>query len=413
MHDEIENQENINENNDEEVIIYLGKPVHDNDNSVDPVAFDEKSFSRINTLFQNIPHFFNYMRLHDEVKDTYRVYFDKGLGHLQQSAKDRNLVKGNIVAYGTNNDIKGQADWGKSGIKIGITPLLAFQIASVVTSQYFLARIDKKLSLIDSKLDHIIAFLEEDKKAQMVGDRNFLRSVSNEFDYIIQDETLRQSKLNSIQDVLRNALHNKSFYKNRILNNFEIIKKGAPLSNDLIRQILDDSDAYWFAVSLYVSAKVLETMLSLKTDEDDINKLKKDIIDFAQGKPLVDGQVLLQYLEADKSKKPKPFTEILSGYHFGRYSLSNSQEANLINAMIGFAGLAAKDHVDKKKQQKSEVKYLIDEYRSRTEKNIREFDNILQSFDDLNALYNHPVELIISNDTAYINVLCDNDDKKE
>ena len=54
MHDEIENQENINENNDEEVLIYLGKPAHEDDKPVDSVIFDEKSFSRINTLFQNI-----------------------------------------------------------------------------------------------------------------------------------------------------------------------------------------------------------------------------------------------------------------------------------------------------------------------------------------------------------------------
>ena len=159
---------------------------------------DDSAFSRINSLFRNVPHYALMLNADKMTKDTYKVIYDRSKGTLQQTALNKNRFRANIVEFGTNNKIKGHAELEKFELNL-ITPATAMlDIASIVTSQYYLSSINKKLASIDKKIDSIQRFLEESKRSSMWADGQFLKEVSDKIYEISQNEYYRMATLTSV-----------------------------------------------------------------------------------------------------------------------------------------------------------------------------------------------------------------------
>ena len=70
----------------------------------------DESITRINALLRDLPFFATQLSAEREAAGAYKVIFDKGLGVLQQSASNSERLRANVVEFGTNNKIVGQAE---------------------------------------------------------------------------------------------------------------------------------------------------------------------------------------------------------------------------------------------------------------------------------------------------------------
>ena len=147
----------------------------------------DSHLGQIGMMFQQLPglasHAISY-------HGTYRVYFDKSLGVLQQAKQGDGFLRANVVQAGTNNKITGQALLKSASMG----PLVAnavFSALSMVTGQYFLSEINSKLSSIDKKVDGIRQFLEMEKSA----DSGLMKSIYSKL-FVISSLSKKMSILN-------------------------------------------------------------------------------------------------------------------------------------------------------------------------------------------------------------------------
>lgn len=179
------------------------------------IDINSDAFARINACLQDVPHIAKEIYDNKIIGETYRVVYDRGLGVLQKAAGKDNLFRANVVSTKANNDIKGQALLQKADTNtVSQLALSAFTIASVATSQYFLARIDKKLTSIDGKLNEIYKVIEIDKKSRLWAHGEYLRQVNDTLSYILQNDTLKQATLVSVQNIRMESLASiRSYYE--------------------------------------------------------------------------------------------------------------------------------------------------------------------------------------------------------
>lgn len=95
---------------------------------------------------------------------AYTVSFPKGLPHtlmkLRQGGFGSSIMEnGKIVGTASLNPMTVQA-----------TVLGVFTIMSIATGQFFLTQINKELYMINRKLDDILKFLYEEKKAELLSE---------------------------------------------------------------------------------------------------------------------------------------------------------------------------------------------------------------------------------------------------
>ena len=115
---------------------------------------------------------------------TYRVYFDKSLGVLQQAKQGNGFLRANVVQPGTNNKIIEQALL-KPASAGSLAVDAFFSILSMVTGQYFLSEINDNLSHIEEKIDSIQQFLENEKNSELYANYSSLQKVIQTFEFIL------------------------------------------------------------------------------------------------------------------------------------------------------------------------------------------------------------------------------------
>ncbi|AYG00990.1 hypothetical protein [Lactococcus allomyrinae] len=152
------------------------------------------------------------------LKDVYRVTIPKGTELL---TKNSGQTTGLLVKEGTRNSIKGFANLEKinlTELASGINPATAaFEVASMVTAQHYMAEIETELKAINGKLDALVNLQKND----IVGN---LKSISQEVENLskyssenILDKDTRNIKRKSIEDFRVQV--NKEFQKsNDFLN---------------------------------------------------------------------------------------------------------------------------------------------------------------------------------------------------
>ena len=96
------------------------------------------------------------------MKDAYKVVSKNGM-HLAKSKATEGAFRGTLLSD-TTNKVSGQAELLKidKNLQIANIPkyaLCVFDVLSVVTGQYFLSEINKKLSNIEKQGDRILNFL--------------------------------------------------------------------------------------------------------------------------------------------------------------------------------------------------------------------------------------------------------------
>lgn len=371
----------------------------------DYIKLDSNAFTRINSLFQSLPHYAVELYAERAASDTYKVLFDKGLGQLQQSAKNSDRFRANIVAFGTNNAITGQAELEKFHLKVMTPALAVFDIAAIATNQYYLARIDQKLSSLDSKLNYVQKFLEESKKSDLWANSQFLQDVSNKIYEITQDEQYRITTLNTVQSIRIAALSNVKFYhemmRNHVKDEFKKNLKATAVKNTL-DHFYDIFTAYLYSIYVYGFAYVIEVALSQMTNEIFLCKVKEEIQSVIDNFQNDYSKELQQFIDTTKSLNQGIVGKSLSKTTPKVHSYGNSDLKLVFEAVALVANLAANYDKGKKQEKKEDVMEQFHSFQERIEKSICDLTSPVYAIERLNEIYNQPVELLITDDAAYI-----------
>ena len=381
------------------------QPTHgDGEDGDDYIRLSKDAFSKLNSLFSHMPHLLAELHAESEYSEAYRVIYDRGLGHLQQSAKNRDRFRSNVVAFGTNNDITGQAELESLRIKVTSPSLLAFDVAAIVTSQYYLTRIDSKLSSLDSKLDYVQAYLEESDKSKLWANGQFLKGVSNCIYEILQDDQYRQATIATVQDIRIDSLANIKLYHNLISNyiiaNFD--EKGKKVEDTFIalNKFQKLTEAYCYAVYVYGFSYIVEVILSQITDQKFLENIKSDIESNINVFDLDVNEKLNDFLEKAKSLNPGKLSRFLSSKGSGfPITSSGSVVFTLFDTAIT---LAADLDIARKKIDKEQAENQIDSVKRNIRQNYEDLYSLTGSLSEINDLYNGHVELLIDQDAAYI-----------
>ena len=372
----------------------------------------DTSVSRVFSILRDLPFIEAQYNAEQRAAGTYRVIFDKGLGSLQKSAANPERLRANVVAYGSNNKIVGQAELEKFQSKVISPSLAVFEVASIVTGQYYLSRIDRELTSIHKELKNIVRILENSKESELLAHERALQSVYNKLSIILQDDDYRKSTFNNVQHIRMSAMSFVEYYYRERVNILESYSKAKAKKASYVSEFLDTYrnklELYSRSFHVYSLAYVLEVILSQMTGTNSIKSIKDDIMSVAH-----------------------EYNQEYEG-HFANFNNKTTEDNNITvkdaganfiggaatgvaTALIGisalpvaglvFGGVWLGNTIKGKKaeavEQFKESLIKIEEYNAYNN-NIAE--KAALALDALDHLYNNRVELLVRGDEMYVKV---------
>lgn len=338
---------------------------------------------------------------HEATKEAYSVIFDKGLGVLQKASIEYpGYFRGNIVEFGTNNKIKGQAlikPLEKNFQLISAT----FTVMSIITGQYYLHNINKEMKNINKKLNEIQDFLSEDKKSILLSEEEFLNSTQDNLEFILSDNVYRSSTLVTIQKISIDSLAGLKFYCNQI-NQVKIDKEKDKIEEIIqkIKELGSLISNYLYSIYLFSFSLFLETILSQNTEEKYFDhmkdKIEKVCIEYQKNSAVW----LKKWNEL--VKKSKAFSENI----ILKYLKTSNVPKTLIFGLwdipitILAKNLSEKDIKSKKDSQSKVIKLLEKNFF----KSIDLVKNNQKNIELYNAIYNKPVKILKQDGEMYIKI---------
>lgn len=365
--------------------------------------------TKINAAITDLPYLAKAAYEKQYYSDTYRVIYEKGIGELQKSAKHPDLFRANVVEYGTNNHVTGQAELMKLSpdtvMQVSDAALGVFRIASIATNQYFMARIDSKLSGIADDTEEIKRFLTLDKESRLVAEYDYTVRLLQKLNYIESDNVYRVSVLNKAQDIKIDSLQNINFYSAE-LEYLKLDKKDKDGEIEKNLKILSrDFSDLWLSLVLYCLSSYLEARLSGITDKDYIDEYIKDIIVKVQNyKSCYNKHYhnLRDYINKLRRLKDTELWAVLSKIaEMGSYtSIWNILPGTALKYASDF--FDKKDHDNKKKKKEDyldQINKLLDPYR-----HFEKMELCINGLIALRDINNNTVELMCDKGNYYLSV---------
>lgn len=241
----------------------------DDTNRFEKLKLTSEHKMQINALMQQIPS----AVAAGEMVRAYTVRFPKGLPHTLMSLKQGG-VGSQIVVDGK---FAGSASFYNM---FGHAAILgAFTAVSIVTGQFFLVRINKELHNINRRLNEILQFLYEDKRAELLSEIEFVENVCNNYASIMPHEQQRIATIANLQRAKNIAVKDIIFYMNHldsvIINNQD--EKFATLiglKNNKFKEMHDGLD---FSLKLHLLSTLLEVYCTGNYEIDYIDSLEKNV----------------------------------------------------------------------------------------------------------------------------------------
>lgn len=380
----------------------------------EPVSeFDTKEWKRLENLntsknlavFQQLPNVLKQVSDSQKYEGAYKVVFDKGLGQLQKSANNVNLVRGNIVEYGTNNKVLGQAEWQHISPSqvMGISNIIlsVYNVCSVATNQYFLSQINTSLKSLLENINEIQNFLEADKRSLAEANTEFITEVYSNLEYYMTSSLYTQATLTNIQSIRIKSLADVKFYHSQIKD-----LRSKMSDKDKKKQIQDNKHkfkknyyAYNYALKSYNLAILIEILMSGQSDEVWLTKLLDNIIDstieFAETYDLIP-----EYFEGLRILKSK------DGAWYNVFPKMLKDTGGMkIELLATFAELSADWILNKENKKKevskqeniSEMQQYIDDY-----SNPKDLLAIPLAIEQYSKIQNQKVEILYREEKIYI-----------
>ena len=206
--------------------------------------------------------------------NAYTVRFPKGLPHTLTALRQGG-VSSIIRADGR---IVGSASFYSTAAAGAV--LGAFTVLSAVTGQFFLANIYRELDGINKKLDEILAILYEEQRAELMSEISFVQYAHNNFNSIVMRDDQRTATIGSLQASRKTAMKYIEFYLHDLeRKSKEEVKDSESCGNNWenVQIIIKRIEV---ARQLYLYSGLLELFYAQNYEEDYIENIKKDMIDY-------------------------------------------------------------------------------------------------------------------------------------
>ena len=222
---------------------------------------------QISGLTQQIP----YALAAGAMNQAYVVRFPEGLPHTLTALRQGGF--GSMI-QDASGQFMGSASFYSMSSQAAL--LGAFTVISAVTGQYFLSQINGELRQIGTKLNEILEFLYEDKKAELLSEVAFVERVYKNYSSIIQNAAQRTATIGSLQQSQKVAIKDVEFYLNDFDKKLADIKDEKSLNNSA-GEVLNSKELLEISLRLYVMSSLLEVYYSQNFDPGCIDFLQNNI----------------------------------------------------------------------------------------------------------------------------------------
>ncbi len=353
----------------------------------------------------------------EAIDGSFRVVIPEGL-HLGNSHTRPGALKASL--YDINNHAKGPADLVKNSTSLELTKIpdfvnAAFGMASFFTGQYFMNQIDKQMSEINSKLNKILSFLQDDKIADINAAMRELFEIQARLQYVRKNSESISFTLNRVEHIQSIARKNIIFYEVKINDCIEDIKSydSKSIKKDSyekiktkIKELLAYLELYERCHHLYSQTKLLEIGI-MPMGVEEIMLYKQEIhmsMMELSGKINEVEDSLSSYVSAIFSDKKfrEDIIDLVGGVaaFFTDVAVKQPTVTKLVTPYIH--GNKVKNE-NKRVNIKSEYKNRIEEVRGRR----RGYDQYEKSIDSWIEGLSKPMEFIRVNGDYYTNIPID------
>lgn len=225
--------------------------------------------TQINALLQQLPSAF----AAGTMATAYRVEFPKGITGTLMELKQGGF---STTIIGPDKKFAGTASLYSMRMEAAV--LGAFTAMSVITGQFFLARINAELRMINEKIGQILQFLYEDKKAELISEISFVKYASENFSSIMLHDEQRTATISGLQEARKVAMKDIQFYLNDLdkLSKKEPAKKFAEIRETTV-SALQIKDSLELSMQLYMMSSLLEIYYAQNFDADFVRYVKEDV----------------------------------------------------------------------------------------------------------------------------------------
>lgn len=245
---------------------------------------DKKNFEKLNLtsaqkmqiseLLQHVPT----AATAGAMAGAYTVSFPSGLPHTLMALKQGGFGS----AIMENGKIVGMASF--SPMLLQTTVLAVFTAMSIATGQFFLTQINRELHMINKKLDEILKFLYEEKKAELLSEVIFIKYACDNYNSIMVNEAQRAATIVSIQEAKKIAMKDIEFYLKYLDGK---IKSGAKQNFKTLAILMDDEiipnkENLDMSLQLYLMSSLMEVYYAQNYEKGYISYVEESINSYVE-----------------------------------------------------------------------------------------------------------------------------------
>ena len=247
-------------------------------------------FSRINQLFQYVPQIAANVISKNAIdtafkaatEGTFRVRLGAGM-HLCRS----HLTPGAYRAVGLSNatnQIAGNAELfaNDAGLTVSNASQIAlgvFNVASMVTGQYFMSQVNSKLTSLAMSVGKLEKMLDAQRHGELKAIAQELEDIREKSKHIIVDTNKTNEAINQIHDIQRTAGKSMNTSQELVMSELKSLKKDDKI--DTIKAHLESVVKYLveyqYAAQIYGIATLLEVQMRNITDPDELTMFRTQI----------------------------------------------------------------------------------------------------------------------------------------
>ena len=184
--------------------------------SQETVPSNTKQIGSANMLLNQLPHLIGERQL----AGAYKVVIPDGVTGSLMQLKSNGLFTTSII--GESGKIAGQA--GLQSLSSVASPLAVFNVASMITGQYFMAQINNSLTALTENVAQVQRQIDASEESTVFAASIFLQEMKNDWPLILSSNDMRNvfvtSALRSINEITASAY----YFVNRVDSNFNEVK---------------------------------------------------------------------------------------------------------------------------------------------------------------------------------------------
>lgn len=243
---------------------------------------------------------------------AYKINLPEGFTINDLMRLKRNGELTTVLKKGGKGAFQGSASLvstGPAAVVMGI-----FIALSVITSQYFLAEINKNLENIKQRISKIDFFLRLEKRCELLSNIDFLQEIHRDYEHIVMNPSHHQAVLNRIIEIKNSANRDCMFYTGLIESNWPQLngsKDSQEQITETLSSIAENIDNLKCATMIYSISSIMELIFSDNAGNGEYIELIK--ADMEKHQRAFEGTLLKSISSYDTEKKHMEARMLLGG----------------------------------------------------------------------------------------------------